>query len=425
MTDKKSEISSLGGFGSIEEIDERIQMREEELEEVFNDIDSLQTKNDNLHSKLSSLQTEYTTLLQQYKREEGLQKSLKMQRQAKTTPALDPSLIETEHYNFLKDKEDQNKKLLLDLESLRVKCEKQEGDLQSVHLFNSDTEQKIAHIERDTQLLIAKAKHINQELAVTRSTINQQKGDIGMYNKSINDMNDQVKSLVEKLEALESENTDVKNLNREIKLLKHDNQNLQQQVEESQTNIDNFQSNAGKELDNLHEKGSQTVQLVGWELERKSLTDELNQITSQESQIAQELDQAMKTNTMLKNRLNKLQPLHKKWISSVKNKSSQPVPEDDIDQLLSKCNRKGKKQMKTDDKYQKELENIIESNRKLEEKIAKKKDSLEIALNRFKIEESQLKQQIKQTRSHVFEVEHEIIEKINSVKLKIADKVDF
>ncbi|EAY07973.1 hypothetical protein TVAG_332980 [Trichomonas vaginalis G3] len=416
-----TEKSSIPEARTIEDMQRKISSKEAELEEIFNEIDELQNTNDELHAQHTAIQIQLNQRVKEAKREEGLKKSLLLERQSSASPAIDPILLQTEHYDFLVGKEDSIRKLSIDLEALQKKCDNQESELQSVVQKNDETEQEIARIEREIQILASKGKTMIQETNAFKYNITQLKSDIGLYNKNINEIEVQIKDVVNQIEKLQSDLPLLGNIQREIDTIRRDNEEIKDKIARATEDVEEFEKNAADELDMIKARGEKAKEIIGWSSEEKSLMNELNTVTVEDQQVSEELDKILNENTILKKRLLKLQPIHKKWAVALRNADLSHETDTNIDQLLKECTLKSKKQNKKEGDHKKRLQDLIENNEKLVNKIAKRREKLDIVMGRFKIEESQLKSQIRSIRNSVFEKENELIEQIQAYKVKFAD----
>ena len=89
------------------------------------------------------------------------------------------------------------------------------------------------------------------------------------------------------------------------------------------------------------------MKIIGWDTERKVLTIELNDVTKQEKEISQKLRETMDKNAFLRQRLNKLRPIHRKWNKEFRGKTVEPV-DGEIDTMLKKCARNDRQTDKND-----------------------------------------------------------------------------
>lgn len=416
-----SENSSITDPKTISELEKLIASKEEELEFIFTEIDELQQTNDDLHLQHSEIQNQISVLLRENKREEGLTKALAIERQSNVAPSVDPSLLETEHFDFLVAKQDSARKLSIDLDELTKKCSYQESELQAILNSNDETEQKIAKIEREIQSIASRGKTLQHEASIAKYNINQQMSMIGLTNKNINDIEAQIKEITGQIEKLQKDLPLIDNIQREIDTIRRDNEEIKDKIIRIQEETEEFQQDADTEVDRMKEKRNKAIDIIGWNAEEKSLTGELESVIKEDNELSSQLDVMLKENTKLKKRLEKLQPIHKKWASHLRNSKVPENNETNIDVLLKECAAKKKKQDKRSDNHKNRYQELINSNIELENQIRKRKEKLDIAVAAFASEAIKLKEQIRANRNITFEKERELINQILNVKVRMAD----
>ena len=401
----------------ISEIDEKTQ----KLEEIFSDIDVLQDENDSLQKKRSEIINAIQKLERENEKQREIKKALALERQSPLPGEVPIEILTDEHQQFIRSKEDEVLLLSQQFEEMQTKYQTQEEEYNLLLSENNDLELEKKRLDQESQRLVTSSKTLSQATNSKSTEISKQKNEIVSLNKDISDLQNNIQDIIEKMENSQLNVAEIAALQKEIDSLKNGNEECRMHIQDVQNQIEEFELNVQQEELEKGKIFQSKLRIIGWDSERKALTNELNEVTKQEKEVSQKLRETMDKNAFLRQRLNKLRPIHKKWNKKFKGKTVEPV-DGEIDTMLKKCTSNNRKSDKKDKNVQLELQKVAEEIEKLEVKIAKSKENLYSAMLRFKSQEANKKQQISDMRNDAFEREHQMIEQIKALKIKTAGK---
>ena len=407
---------------SEEELSAMVDEQSEILESIFAEIDNLQDKNDDLQKQRADINVEITRINRENELSMRTTKKLKRERQSQSAAPINVKLLGEEHRQFIAEKEDRVKELDEQLNKIQKKYETQENDLNLLINENSQLELENTRIEQEFEKLYTETKSIAQASTIKKAKISQQKAEISNLNKRISAAQDSIRDLITQTEENEVKGAIIPILRREIETLNSDNENYSQQIASVNYKIETIVEESKEEQERIQNEKSKKEELIGWKDEQASLREEYSTVLEEEKKVADELNRTMKHNAMLRKRLAKLEPIHKKWYPQFRGKNISENPEGSIASLLKELDEKDKKGADKGASSQNELKEIVAENQKLEQTILKRREGLDSALVRFKAQEANMKEKISSLRSAAFEKEHKLIEEIKSLQIKIAMK---
>ena len=168
----------------------------------------------------------------------------------------------------------------------------------------------------------------------------------------------------------------------------------------------------------------QTVKTkINWEREKTKLENELKEVQGRLESAKQETKDINSQTNVIENRMSKLQQIYRQVDTRTISKSNNEDLRDlDIDKLISEYRKLESSSRNSKVKSSTELDQIIAENSQLEATILRKKEELQRSIPKFQTEKAQLKNEIKINRTNAFEREHQLIEQIRAIKVKLASK---
>ncbi|KAK8884727.1 hypothetical protein M9Y10_043847 [Tritrichomonas musculus] len=392
--------------------------REKELNELLNNIDSLQEEVDDLNQKISTMNYEIAKSERENYRSRKIKNAIDNEPYHTKNRNVDDSMFSGEHLEYLREKRNLIADLGEQINKLHNSMAPDEESLLHLQQQNAYLLCEQSNTRKELQKVQMESKRLDEEISIIKSQLKELNIEITNKERLRRDAEAAVSGLIYRKELLYKDNTNkdtqaISTLEIQTAILQESNSRLQQDIDNSAKLFENDKQTINDQFSFVHNK-------INWTQEQNNLKNELKNVQQQLAEIRSSRDEVINAVNEIEGRFNKLLPIINKWSNKLQNTELPEEDDENIDFLLQQYQRKLNGTKKNSKKEIDNFDNIVAENTKLEAKIARKQEELNRQMVRFLAEQSQIKNNIQACRNNSFEEEHRIIEQINKLNVKLA-----
>lgn len=398
---------------------QKLHDKQDELNILLEALDQEQKKNQKLTKEHFRLETEIDSIKNRISCHKIINKNhigIDLENEIE----FDLSQLSDEHRNYLLDMKNRRANLQEEYDQMTEISENENAVFQNLKEENETLKLSIQKYRSDLQATSAELRKTKELQNFTTSGIKEQEQSIRSLKRQVNEAETALSVVIERHSRFETSssgeigmNCEIKNLNGCIAQEEIINEQLQQ-------DINTLSDRKKSEKQKIECQKQQFQKCVNWPEHEaqlnsilKSETKKLNELIAQNEQYDTQYQKKLI-------RFKKLQQIMKKW----KGKSFPLIPDHNIDQSIDKLLEKREKLISnlknTNTNTTNYIEDIIANNSKIEIRISKLKEELNQSIEKLKFEQQKIQKSIEIKRSKAFNEEHEVIDKIAALKLKIA-----
>lgn len=405
------------------EIKTLLEDRENELNELLDKMDQLQSEVDDYNSKISSINFELDKCKQEQARIKLINKNLSVEPKHTRHNQIADDSFTGEHLDLIKSKRDEISHLSEQINQLQAATQPIDDLVTELQQENTVLLYDQSDTQKQIQKSLAIKKRLNQDIRIANDQLKELNIRIINQERVTKDVELVVSGLITRRDAINSQTDPNSELTQKITSLRIQTELIEMKNEEMLHDIQNYEENKNDFEADVTGKIQTVKTKINWEREKTKLENELKEVQGRLESAKQETKDINSQTNVIENRMSKLQQIYRQVDTRTISKSNNEDLRDlDIDKLISEYRKLESSSRNSKVKSSTELDQIIAENSQLEATILRKKEELQRSIPKFQTEKAQLKNEIKINRTNAFEREHQLIEQIRAIKVKIASK---
>lgn len=405
------------------ELKNMLEERENELNDLLDKMDKLQSEVDDYNSKISNMNFELEKCKQEQTRVKLINKNLSVEPKHIKRNRVSDDTFTGEHLELIKSKRDEISHLSEQINQLQAVTQPIDDLVTELQQENTVLLYDQSDTQKQIQKSLATKKRLNQDIRIANDQLKELNIRIINQERVTKDVELVVSGLITRRDAINSQTDPNSELTQKITSLRIQTELIEMKNEEMLHDIQNYEENKNDFEADVTGKIQTVKTKINWEREKTKLENELKEVQGRLESAKQETKDINSQTNVIENRMSKLQQIYRQVDTRTISKSNNEDLRDlDIDKLISEYRKLESSSRNSKVKSSTELDQIIAENSQLEATILRKKEELQRSIPKFQTEKAQLKNEIKINRTNAFEREHQLIEQIRAIKVKIASK---
>jgi chromosome segregation ATPase len=334
-------------------------------------------------------------------------------------PEFDRTQLNPEHRAYVNDLRDRIDEVELILEKQQTRntdLSKEYADL--VH-ENEDLKKKVRRLTIEIERAKQKDAHLKEDIESAQRRLKDQESQIRANSQTLTLTETALSGLMDRQRALEENSGGIMSLDKGIVSLKGEISSEEQAIGDTQRKIDDLEAETAAALKEMDQEIKELQSMANWAEEAERIADEIEAAKEELAKARAANEAGNARYKTLYERYRQLVPLVKKW---EKTDLSEFEPTEPLDVLLTRAAKAARTTVSESDTTAFQLEEEIVKNSTKEGLIRKRQEELERGIVLFNTETKRLKDRIEARRMKSFEEEHEIVEQISALKIKIAQR---
>lgn len=405
------------------ELKNMLEERENKLNDLLDKMDKLQSEVDDYNSKISNMNFELEKCKQEQTRVKLINKNLSVEPKHIKRNRVSDDTFTGEHLELIKSKRDEISHLSEQINQLQAVTQPIDDLVTELQQENTVLLYDQSDTQKQIQKSLAIKKRLNQDIRIANDQLKELNIRIINQERVTKDVELVVSGLITRRDAINSQTDPNSELTQKITSLRIQTELIEMKNEEMLHDIQNYEENKNDFEADVTGKIQTVKTKINWEREKTKLENELKEVQGRLESAKQETKDINSQTNVIENRMSKLQQIYRQVDTRTISKSNNEDLRDlDIDKLISEYRKLESSSRNSKVKSSTELDQIIAENSQLEATILRKKEELQRSIPKFQTEKAQLKNEIKINRTNAFEREHQLIEQIRAIKVKIASK---
>lgn len=415
----------------LQELEEKIKTKEQELEEIMAEVDKEQAQIDDLTNENIQLKLNHSQIVSRLAASKLVNHTININtipRPEEQNIKIDRTIFNEEHKDLLNEMENKTALARKKLDEQTNINDNLEAGINELIEKNSVLETETESFKMKTTNMIREKKALRDQIEMNKKKIRQINTEIQKVNQDIHEKDQEYIKLTEKHQDFIrlSEIQPLEKLKFDQPLLKEkatiESQILKITNSIEQLNIDKAKLMEGdqKATEDTAEQKTIIEQKIGWTQEKKTILSELESVKKEYDQIRAENNKTTSKISKLNTRYHRLKTLNRKWTSDDLDNltyDEELYKKLSIDQLLDRATKEEVAPQKQEIKYTDRA-----SVEFLESQVSQLQHELERSMVSLRATCQLTKEQISQKRGSSFDVESVYVNKIYDAQLKAATK---
>lgn len=414
-------MNDSGDYISVEDLEQLIFEKTKELESVFEEIDELQLKNDELQTLQVDFRVELNRVLRVKKSEADAKRRLAKERKphkgSYDITEFNLENLDEEHTNLLRSVEDRNTKYMNDLNQLNDELDSAEKELEQVAKSDEHLQYEINKCALEKQKISSKILHHKEQADTARRMITYHRNKIPIILKEINKLRKQIIEADQKIvDCLEADN-----IFKQVQNLEYEEISIQNDIMQIEDEMEQYRDGAIVENEAIKSEIGEADRVIGWNEERRNLKYELSVVTADSKKIDEEYHQISSENEKVLRRQALFKPIHAKWYQKFMDCDTEEV-DVDVDKVLATSPDESRKVHENNERLANILTSLKAKNVNTQSRIEQKAMQLYDMLVRYNTEQREKKLQITRKHDEMFTTEHVYVKGIDTISKRIANR---
>ena len=393
--------------------------KEERLEALQQEIDAYQAEVDALHQKI--LDTKFAInktensnrLLQQFK-------PVTVPEYPLEEVAKDEVQFNMEHDEILRQKNDILQPLKKEITELDEQRSYLEDQLDALVLETQDFQAEIVELTEAIRLRNAEGDRIQTQCGYVFDQVTERSTEIKMLERLKHEGEMAYSQLLDRAKNFDALDGGKIDIEKSVINLQNQLRALESEIQDLNTKIQNDKEEDDAIMEDLKNRQNQFETAVDWQTEKEDLLRELQELTDEIKERKASLSQKEQKNESKQAGIAKYGPLLKKWKGKTGNVE---IPAGkSISQLWAEMNEARAKSEELAQRIEREIRDLVNKNGKLEEELEKRKATLQRVISQSYAEEHQFRKGIEERGNRARAEELKLLQQIQEVKLRIAQK---
>lgn len=393
--------------------------KEQRLQELQEEIDAYQADVDQLNQQILDMKYQITKT----------ENANRLYQQFKPVTVPEYPLEETtdedvqfnfEHDEILRQKNDILQPLKKEIATLDEERAHLEDQLAALVSETEEFQTEIVELTESIRYMNAEGDRIQTQCAYVYDQVTERSAEVKMMERLKREGEMAYAQLLDRSQNFDAIDGGKIDIEKSVLNLQTTLRAVEAEIHDITTKMQNATDENEAIMDDLKTRQSQFEAAVDWQTEKEDLLRELQELTDEIKERKANLSHKEQKNESKQAGIAKYGPLLKKWRGKTANVE---IPSDkSVSQLWSEMNEKKARSEDLAGRIDREIRELVTQNAKLEDELERRKAALQRVISQSYAEEHQFRKGIEDRTARAKAEEQKLLQQIQDVKLKIAQR---